>query len=96
MEVVQRLSHISVCSKYDGLKTLLVVCDLLLLADDQKPLEYVCVRDLGVTHNGAAALDRLNDLGRLVAGEREASRAGVDLAWAMQDRSVVWGKSCHS
>ena len=42
-------------------------------------MQDVLVRDLGVPHNGTPALNRLNDLGGLVAGKGKAGAVGVDL-----------------
>eukprot|EP00955_Chlamydomonas_euryale_P107836 365803-Chlamydomonas_euryale.AAC.14 len=55
-----------------------------LRTHQQQALEDVDVSNLGVAHNSAPRLDRLDDLGRLVACERKARRGRVDLHGAAQ------------
>ncbi len=52
---------------------------LLLLANVLQAPEQLCVGQLGEAHDGAAALDRLDDLRRVVACERKARCVRVEL-----------------
>jgi hypothetical protein len=51
---------------------------VLQLADLQQPLQHLGVLELRIPQDRATGLDRLDDLVRHVAGQRETSGVGVD------------------
>ena len=57
---------------------------LFRLAHDDEPRQQLLVAEPRVAHDGAAALDGLDHLAALVAGQREARGVGVDLHRAPQ------------
>ena len=57
---------------------------LLLLAHIHNTRQDLLVPQLGESHNGTSALDRLNDLGGLIACQGKASGVAVDLHGSSQ------------
>jgi hypothetical protein len=66
---------------------------LLRLHDPHEAGQDLGVGEAGEAHDGAAALDGLDDLGGQVAGEGEARGVGVDLHRAPQR---LLGSGCHA
>ena len=78
LQIVDGLSHVALGSKYDRLKTVVRVAQLLELAQLQQPLQYLFVAEFRVAQDGAPRLDGLNDFGRVIAGQTKPSCARVD------------------
>jgi len=79
LQAVDRLPQIAVCRENDGLETICRVAHVLLLADFLEPRVYLSVGWLGEAQDGAARLNWLNDLGRVVARQRKPRRGRVQL-----------------
>lgn len=84
LQVVDGLAHVALGAEHEGGHPLVVVLDLLGLDDLQQPLDHLRLGEPAVPQDGAARLQRLDDLVRLVAREREPSRVRVDLHRAPQ------------
>mmetsp|Transcript_13494 Transcript_13494/g.19822 ORF Transcript_13494/g.19822 Transcript_13494/m.19822 type:complete len:322 (+) Transcript_13494:110-1075(+) len=79
LQVVEGVPHVPLGCEYQRLQSRWLVVQLLRLAHLLQPLQHLFVRQLGVSQDCAAALDGLDDLLRVVAGQGKPGRVAVDL-----------------
>mmetsp|Transcript_6775 Transcript_6775/g.18698 ORF Transcript_6775/g.18698 Transcript_6775/m.18698 type:complete len:254 (+) Transcript_6775:375-1136(+) len=76
---IEHVPHVALRGEDQRLEPRLVVRSALLLEDELQPQHKLLVRYSAKAQDGAAGLDRLNDLGRDVASEREPRGLAEDL-----------------
>lgn len=62
LQIVQSVSHVSLCSENDGFNPIFGCLQAFKLNDLPEPSENLCVRQLCESDNRAPGLDRLNNL----------------------------------
>jgi hypothetical protein len=79
LQAIDSLPQIAVCREDDRLETICRVAHVLLLADFLEPRVHLGVGRLGEAQDSAARLNRLDDLGRVVARQRKPRGGRVQL-----------------
>ena len=93
LEVIDGLPHIAFRAEDECGDAVVGVGDVFCGADLHKAVDDLCVSEAGVAKDGAAGLEGLDDLVRLVAGEGEAGGGGVDFHGAPEG---LLGAGCHA
>lgn len=78
LQVVDSLTHVTLCTENKCSNAILRVLDLLRLANLHQPFHNLSVCQPGIPENGATGLKWFDDLVRLVAGKGKSCGGGID------------------
>mmetsp|Transcript_14721 Transcript_14721/g.29434 ORF Transcript_14721/g.29434 Transcript_14721/m.29434 type:complete len:219 (+) Transcript_14721:514-1170(+) len=84
LEVIQRVSHVSLGREHHRLQSVLRVWHALRIANVQHPFQDLSVGQASEAEDGGARLDRFDDLRGDVARKSETGGVGVNLHGAAQ------------